>query len=261
MDPMKSGKLKGKIALVTGASRSAGIGAAICKALAGEGADIFFTYWVGYDEQMPWGGNSAEQEQLRKEILRLGVRCEHAMADLADVRSIPHILNQVEEALGKPAILINNACYSVNDNADTITAESLDAHYAINIRAVTLLSVEFARRFNQGTGGRIINMTSGQSLGPMVGELSYAATKGAIEALTRTLAAEIGSKGITVNAVNPGPTDTGWMTPEVRRELAGRSPLGRVGLPQDAASLIAFLATEDAGWMTGQIFHSDGGFQ
>lgn len=261
MEFIKPGKLKGRIAIVTGASRGAGIGAAICKALASEGADIFFTYWVNYDENMPWGGNTREQEQLRDEILLLGVRCEHVLADLADVSNIPLILDTAEETMGKPSILVNNACYSVNDDCNTITAESLDAHYAINIRAVTLLSVEFARRFTPGNGGRIISMTSGQSLGPMVGEISYATTKGAIDAFTRTFAAEVGFKGITVNAVNPGPTDTGWMTPDLQHELASHSPFGRVGLPRDAARLITFLSTDDAEWITGQIFHSDGGFR
>lgn len=261
MNTMNNRKLQGRIAIVTGASRSAGIGAAICKALASEGADIFFTYWVNYDETMPWGGNTEEQEQLRSEIMQLGVRCEHILADLSDVNNIPLILKTVEEKLGKPSILVNNACYSVNDDWNTITAESLDAHYAINIRAVAMLSVEFARNFSLGSGGRIISMTSGQSLGPMVGEISYAATKGAIDAFTRTFATEIGSKGITVNAVNPGPTDTGWMTPELRQELAGHSPFGRVGMPLDAARLITFLATDDAEWITGQILHSDGGFR
>lgn len=261
MDINPHGKLKGKVAVITGASRRKGLGAAICRALAGEGADIFFTYWVSYDEQMPWGGNDEEQEQLRQDLLQLGVRCEHAMADLSDARNIPLLLNKVEETLGKPDLLINNACYSINDDVNSITAESLDAHYAINVRAVTMLSVEFARRFHKGRGGRIINMTSGQSRGPMPGEISYATTKGAIDAFSRTFAAEVGSKGITVNAVNPGPTDTGWMTPELRQELAGRFPLGRVGLPQDAARLITFLAADDAEWITGQILHSDGGFQ
>jgi 3-oxoacyl-[acyl-carrier protein] reductase len=91
-------------------------------------------------------------------------------------------------------------------------------------------------------------------------ELAYAATKGAIEAFTVTLAAEVGHKGITVNAVDPGPTDTGWMTEELKRELAAKFPSGRVGEPEDAARLVAFLASDEARWITGQIIHSEGGF-
>jgi 3-oxoacyl-[acyl-carrier protein] reductase len=94
----------------------------------------------------------------------------------------------------------------------------------------------------------------------MPGKLPYIATKGAIEAFTVTLAAELAPRGITVNAVDPGPTDTGWMSEEQRRELSLRTPMGRVGQPEDAARLIRFLASEDAGWVTGQVIHSRGGF-
>jgi 3-oxoacyl-[acyl-carrier protein] reductase len=157
-------------------------------------------------------------------------------------------------------VLVNNSAHSTRDGYETLDAATLDGHYAVNLRAVALLSVGFARRFGGRSGGRIINLTSGQSLGPMPGELAYAATKGAVEAFTRTLAAEVGHKGITVNAVNPGPTDTGWMTKELKQELASKFPAGRVGEPEDAARLVAFLASEEAIWITGQIIHSEGGF-
>lgn len=124
-----------------------------------------------------------------------------------------------------------------------------------------MLSAEFSSRFNKQRGGRIINLTSGQSLGPMAGNIAYASTKGAIDAFTLTLSAEVASKGITVNAVNPGPTDTGWMDEEVKGYVLSKSPSGRIGMPQDAARLIAFLASEEAEWVTGQIIHSEGGFQ
>lgn len=103
-------------------------------------------------------------------------------------------------------------------------------------------------------------MTSGQFQGPMAGELAYAATKGAIDALTITLSAEVAPLGITVNAVNPGPTDTGWATGETKRFLETKFPTGRLGQPRDAAKLVKFLASEDAEWITGQIIHSEGGF-
>jgi 3-oxoacyl-[acyl-carrier protein] reductase len=128
------------------------------------------------------------------------------------------------------------------------------------LRATALLSVGFARRYPGGPGGRIINLTSGQSLGPMPGELAYAATKGAIESFTATLAAEVVHRGITVNAINPCPTDTGWMTEELKRKLAAKFPAGRVGEPEDAARLVAFLVGDEARWITGQILHSEGGF-
>ncbi len=123
-----------------------------------------------------------------------------------------------------------------------------------------LLTIEFARQFALPSGGRIINLTSGQGRGPMPGKLAYVATKGAIEAFTVTLAAEVAPRGITVNAVDPGPTDTGWMTDAIKREFLPLFPMGRLGQPEDAARLIAFLASEDAQWITGQIIHSTGGF-
>ena len=164
------------------------------------------------------------------------------------------------ERLGPLAILVNNAAYSTRDGFARLDAATLDAHYAVNLRATALLSVGFARRFAGDRGGRIVNLSSGQSRGPMVEELAYAASKGAIEAFSVTLAAEVASRGITVNAVNPGPTDSGWITPELARELLPRFPMGRLGQPEDAARLIAFLASDDAAWITGQVIHSEGGF-
>jgi 3-oxoacyl-[acyl-carrier protein] reductase len=127
------------------------------------------------------------------------------------------------------------------------------------MRAAMLLAVEFARRFAREDGGRIIHMTSGQGLGPMPNELAYGATKGAIDAFTRSLAPAVAAKGITVNAVNPGPTDSGWISPELRDVLLPRFPMGRLGTPTDAAGLVAWLASPDAGWVTGQVIHTDGG--
>ena len=142
------------------------------------------------------------------------------------------LLDAAEERLGRPSILVNTAAYSTRDGFEKLDAETLDAHYAVNVRAMALLSVEFARRYPGGPGGRIVNFSSGQSLGPMPGELAYAATKGAIEAFTRTLAAEVGHKGITVNAVNPGPTDTGWMTEELKPSSCRSSLRAGSGSPR-----------------------------
>jgi len=151
------------------------------------------------------------------------------------------LLDAVTELLGPISILVNNAAHSTRDGYKALDAATLDAHYAINLRATALLSVVFAQRFDGETSGRIVNLTSGQSLHPMPGELAYAATKSAIEAFTRTLAAEVGHNGMTVNAVNPGPTDTGWMTEELRQELSAKFSTHRVGEPEDAARRVAFL--------------------
>ncbi|RAP75709.1 SDR family oxidoreductase [Paenibacillus montanisoli] len=253
-------KLENRIALVTGASRLNGIGAAICRSLAAEGADIFFTYWKKYDKSMPWSVQDQEPDMLRNDLLNLGVKCEKLELDLSDISAPSMLLDKVEEMIGAPSIVVNNATYSTESNYENLDARTLDLHYQINIRGTALLSSEFARRFNMHRGGRIINLTSGQSRGPMAGEIAYAATKGAIDAFTVTLSAEVASKGITVNAVNPGPTDTGWMNEEIKSHLITKFPMGRIGLPSDAARLIAFLASDDAEWITGQVIHSEGGF-
>jgi 3-oxoacyl-[acyl-carrier protein] reductase len=257
----KGGKLSGRIALITGASRLKGIGAAICRALAKEGADIFFTYWTNYDKAMPWGVNEQEQNLLQQELEGLGVRCRHLELDLASPEAHVKLFDTVEQQLGKTSILVNNACYSKNDDIDSLDAAALDAHYAVNVRATIMLSVEFARRFSHADGGRIINLVSGQSLGPMTGEIAYASMKGAVEAFTLTFSAEVARQRITVNAVNPGPTDTGWMNEKIKQALLPRFPMDRLGQPEDAARLIAFLASDDAAWITGQAIHSEGGFR
>ncbi|EPD82565.1 hypothetical protein HMPREF1207_03357 [Paenibacillus sp. HGH0039] len=249
------------VAIVTGVSRRIGIGAAICRALAAKGMDVLFTSWTAFDKGMPWGADEEGPDAILRELAESGVRCERLEIDQSDPEAAKRIVDETEKRLGFPSVLVNNAAYSVNDGYEKLDAATLDAHYAVNMRGTALLSVEFGRRFNRGSGGRIINLTSGQSLGPMRGEIAYAATKAAVEAMTVTLAAELAPKGMTVNAVNPGPTDTGWITEELRNGLAGQFPFGRIGRPEDAARLIAFLAGEEAEWITGQILHSEGGFR
>jgi 3-oxoacyl-[acyl-carrier protein] reductase len=256
---MTNRPLEGKTAVVTGASRLNGIGAAVCLQLAEKGANIFFTTWGTYDKQMHEGNDQSDADTLLGKLQEYGVQASYKEIDLAESNQIPDLFNLIEKKVGLPSILVNNACFSQNHPWEETTSEMLDKHYAINLRATTLLSVEFAKRF-KGKKGSIIHLTSGQSKSPMTGELAYAATKGAIEALTVTMAAELGPKGITVNAVNPGPTDTGWMTEDLQKVLLPKFPLGRIGKPEDAARLIAFLAAPDAEWITGQVIHSEGGF-
>ncbi|EGA90983.1 3-ketoacyl-(acyl-carrier-protein) reductase [Planococcus donghaensis MPA1U2] len=254
-------QLEGKIAIVTGVSRLQGIGAAICRELAKNGCHIFFTYWTKYDKQMPWGLELNEPMSLKEELKKAGVKVACEEIDLTQFHHLESLLDKVLEDVGEPDILINNAAYSTNNNYTTLTAEELTQHYMVNIGATTLLSSGFAKRFKKKTGGRIVNITSGQFQGPMPGELAYATTKGAIDALTITLAAEVAPVGITVNAINPGPTDTGWMTEEIKRELEPSFPFGRLGEPKDVAKTIKFLVSDDAEWITGQIIHSEGGFR
>ena len=255
-----TGDMRGRVALVTGVGRKRGIASSVCRALAYRGAGVVFSYWRAYDHETPWAQEDDEPGALLGELRASGVEAEGVEVDLALPDSARLLLDAAEGSLGRPSILVNVAAYSARDGFEDLDAQALDAHYAVNVRAMALLSVEFARRYPGGPGGRIVNFSSGQSLGPMPGELAYAATKGAIEAFTRTLAVEVGHKGITVNAVNPGPTDTGWISEELERELLPKFPLGRIGQPEDAARLVAFLASDEAAWITGQTINSEGGF-
>jgi 3-oxoacyl-[acyl-carrier protein] reductase len=254
-----SGALAGQVAVVTGVSRGKGIGAAIARELAKHGAHLFLTGWPEYDDEQPW--ERGEQRLLVEELQKLGVETEWTPVDLSLAEAHQKLWDAVQARFNAAHILVNNACVSARDSIATLDAGTLDRHYALNTRAPILLSVEFVRRFG-GTGARrIISMTSGQMLGPMRGELAYAVTKAGLDAFTVTFAAEVGSLGITVNAVDPGPTDSGWMTPELQQRLLGRFALGRLGQPEDAAHLIAFLAGPEGGWITGQVLRSRGGFE
>lgn len=253
--------MKNKIAIVTGASRSMGIGTAICRALAGSGIDIFFTHWRAFDEVEGNGLEQAWPEQLHGELERLGVRASHMEADFSNPDMPSLIMNEVERTLGTPSILINNAAYCVPTNFRTLDLALLEQHYVVNNRTTMLLSTEFAKRFEQnqpsGTNGRIIFMVS---KGPDADNLAYTATKGALIALIEPLAVALAPLQITVNGFDPGPTDSGWMDDGMKAHFLPLFPMGRIGLPEDAAKTIRFLASDDAQWITGQVIRSEGGF-
>jgi 3-oxoacyl-[acyl-carrier protein] reductase len=257
---MNQHDLSGRIAIVTGASRAVGIGAACARQLAAAGAAVFLTWYQAYDAEMPWGSRPAEVESLLADLRRQGAAVAGMEFDLSRPQAAAVLFDQVERDLGSPDILVNNATYSVDVDIDHLDAGILDRHYAVNLRGMALLCAEFARRFHKTQDGRIINLTSGQGVGPMPGNLAYAATKGAVDAFTASLSAELAPRGITVNAVDPGPTDTGWMSPELKARLAASAPMGRIGLPADAARLVCFLASPEAAWITGQVLRSRGGF-
>jgi len=251
---------KKRIAIVTGVTRLKGIGRAICIELAKMGIDIFFTYWRDYDRTMPWSVNDDEPDLIQKEIIELGVRCKKTEIDLSEEIAIESIFNKVKTSLGSPSILINNATHSTMTNIENITARELDKHYFVNLRAPILLSSAFVRNYKNSNPGRIVNISSGQSLSAMNTEIAYAVTKGAIETLTKTMQHELAYKNITINAVNPGMTDSGWIDENLGRTFIKKFPKGRFGLPSDTAKIVGFLVSEDADWITGQIIHSEGGF-
>jgi len=249
-------QLFGKNALITGVSRSVGIGAAIAHGLAAMGANIFTTYYRPYDEAE---NRQQEAECVINELKAEGVKANGFEADLSEIMAPKAIFDRAEEMIGPIDILVNNATCDYPCDIYSVTSALLDAHYWVNVRGTTQLCVEFAKRHDGRRGGRIINLTSGQSIDAMENNLPYAMTKGAIEVLTKALSVSLREKGITVNAIDPGGTDTGWMSPELIASIQEKALYGRVGVPQDATRLILFLASAQSEWITGQVLHSRGG--
>ncbi len=205
-----------RIALVTGVGRKRGIGAAICFELAKQGHDIFFTYWGGYDVN-GYPNSIHDPAEIESELKGLGIRVESSEVDLSKSENIKRLFSETTKRLGMPDILVNNAAVSTHQSILDVTAEVLDDHYAVNVRATTLLCIEFAK---QGRPGKILNLTSGQSLGAMKDELAYTITKAGAEMLVTQLAPELSKIGISINAFDPGPTDTGWISDEMRASIA-----------------------------------------
>lgn len=250
-------------ALVTGVSRQAGIGAAIARALARDGANVFITYYRAYDHAAGFRTDSDEPRKILDDLRSWNIRAEGLELDLSDPDAPKELFDCADASCGPISILVNNATCSLRDGIEKLSLEHIDKHYAVNIRAMALLCAEFVRRFrtirSPNVAGRIINLSSGQGLAPMPGELAYAATKGAVDAFTRSLSAEVASLGITVNAVDPGATDTGWIPVELKARWKAESSMRRIGTPEDAARVVRFLASPEAEWITGQIIHSRGG--
>jgi 3-oxoacyl-[acyl-carrier protein] reductase len=244
-------ELQGKVALVTGVGRPEGIGAALCRRLASEGVDIFYTYWHSYDIQhFP---NTENPEKFMDELRANDVRVEGTDIDLSRTNTPRELFRAVQERFGTPDILINNACYDRSVPFTELTSDALDAHYAVNVRAVTILCVEFMKAWKKQSGGRIINMTSGQSFGSMdVDQIPYTITKAGLEMLAKQLAPGILNLGVTINAIDPGPTDTGWMSDALKEKLRKESIVNE---PQGVADVIFALLLRDADATTGRVIH------
>lgn len=245
------------VALVTGVGRTVGIGAGVAARLAVSGWDIAFTYWAAYDERMTWGPEQDATAAIRQVLTRNGAAAVPIEADLAGTEAPASIFDQAERALGNVTALVMCHCESVDSGLMDTTVESFDRHFAVNARATWLLIREYGRRFRGAPGtGRIISLTSDHT----VGNLPYGASKGALDRITLAAAHELAHLRVTANVVNPGPVDTGWMTEEIRQSGIRRTPLGRLGTPQDTAHLVDFLCSPEGGWINGQLLMSNGGF-
>jgi 3-oxoacyl-[acyl-carrier protein] reductase len=243
--------LQGRGALVTGVSRRIGIGWAIARRLAEMGAAVYVSGWRAHDASQPWGAD--DDAGVPEGVVGAG---EH---DLSDPNAPERCVADAAAALGHVDILVANHAHSSNRSLGELDAAELDLALAVNVRATLLLVQAFAARHDGRPGGRVIYMTSGQYRGPMPGELPYIAGKAALYGLTPSLAAALAPRGITVNCVDPGATDTGYAPPDARAAVLAEEPMGRWGEPDDAARLIAFLASDDARWITGQVIASTGG--
>ncbi|MGA8117337.1 MAG: SDR family oxidoreductase [Actinocatenispora sp.] len=279
MDP----DLDGRLALVTGTNNPLGIGAAIARALAAQGVRIALApyptdgAWPPGGALTPGGelyaaGNAANGRYVRDELVAAGATAEVFEVDLAVPEECGSLFDRIEAALGPVDILVNNAAHSVPDTfqpadgtsfyreSSTISAASLDRHYAVNTRAPALLMAEFHRRHvaRDADRGRVVNVsTDGAPVFPT--EVSYGATKNALESLSRSAAHELGPAGITVNIVSPGPIQSGWVTDDMLPKINADTPLGRVGTPEDVADAVVLLASAQARWLTGQTVYVGGG--
>lgn len=254
--------LRGKSVVVTGVSRRAGIGYAIACRLAAYGASVCCHHFAPHDRAQPWGSDDLDAVLAGVRAHLVGdARVADVEADLSDPDAPARVVAEAVEAFGGVQALVCNQALTGSDGAiGELSAADLDRHWAVDARASILLAQSFADRFEAGAAGSIVFLTSGQGQGPMPGEVAYAAAKAAIAGVTLTIADQLADRGIRVNTVNPGPVDTGYLTEETWRALEPMFPFGRFGGPDDPARLIAWLVTDEAAWITGQVIHTEGGF-
>jgi 3-oxoacyl-[acyl-carrier protein] reductase len=254
--------LEGRVIVVTGVSRQAGIGFAIARRLLAEGASVLIHSWAAHDSEHPWGGDPGGVEAVVEELGGTGPRLAHVEADLADPAAPGSVIERAVHEFGAVDALVANHARSSSFSLEKVTAEELDATWAVNARAAVLLTQAYAARHDDSrAGGRVVLFTSGQHLGPMADELPYAVSKGAVHQMTLSLSDALAGRGITVNAINPGPVDTGWPSDELRERLAPAFPAGRWGRPDDIAAVVALVLSDDSAWMTGQVINAEGGFR
>jgi len=241
--------LNGQVALVTGASR--GIGRAIALALGGAGATVIGT-----------GTTEAGAASISEALAQAGARGRGAVLDVTEAAGVDRLLGEIEKESGAITILVNNAGITRDNLMLRMKDEEWDAVIETNLKPVFRLSRAVLRGMMKARGGRIINITSVVGSSGNAGQVNYSAAKAGIAGFTRSLAREIGSRGITVNCVAPGfiDTDMTQALPEAARTaLLGQIPLGRLGKPEDVAAAVVFLASPAAAYITGATLHVNGG--
>jgi 3-oxoacyl-[acyl-carrier protein] reductase len=221
-----------RIAVVTGVSRRAGIGFAIARRLLRDGGKVLLHSFSAHDAEQPWGADPGGIDALIGELGGASDRLQHIESDLGDPDAPPQVIEKAVEVFGAVDTLVLNHAMGSNQSLETATVEELDRVWTVNARATVLLVQAFAAAHDDARAdGRIVLFTSGQHLGPMRGELPYVLSKGAVHQVARTLADELADRGITVNAINPGPVDTGWPSAELRERLRPSFPARRWEAP------------------------------
>ncbi|MDD6569713.1 MAG: 3-oxoacyl-[acyl-carrier-protein] reductase [Acidaminococcus sp.] len=242
--------LVGKVALVTGGSR--GIGRAVALKLAENGADVAINY----------AGNTVAAEEVKAAIEKLGRKAMLVQGSVADTDGVQAIVNQVVKELGRLDILINNAGITRDGLLMRMKEADWDAVLETNLKGVFNCSKAVMRTMMKQKSGRIVNMASVVGEMGNAGQANYAAAKAGVIGFTKSLAKEVASRGITVNAVAPGfiATDmTKVLTDDQKAEMAKTIPLGRAGQPEDVANAVLFLVSDEAAYITGQVLNVDGG--
>ena len=248
-------KLEGKVALVTGAAR--GIGAAIAERLAADGASVAINYATSKEDA----------EALAERIRGNGGKAKAIHADIGNPSQAKAFVDAAVKEFGRLDILVNNAGKFHIGPIGTVDEADVRSQFAVNVDGPIFATQAAASHFST-EGGRVINVSSIAATHPLPGLSVYAATKAALDALTRVWAAELGPRGVTVNAVAPGLVDTAMlraaaarMGEEAVKGMVARTPLGRLGTTSDVADVVAFFASPDARWVTGQVVETSGGIK
>ncbi|WP_068031738.1 SDR family NAD(P)-dependent oxidoreductase [Rhodoplanes sp. Z2-YC6860] len=245
--------LKGKVAVVTGASK--GIGAGIAKSLSAAGASVVINY----------ASSKEGADRVVAEITAKGGKAVAVKGDVAKAADVQHIFDETKKAFGQVDVLVNNAGVYAFSPLESISEDDFHRHFNTNVLGTILATKEAAKHFGEG-GGSVINVSSVVSKVAVPGASVYSATKGAVDTLTRTLAAELGPRKIRVNVIAPGGVETegthtaGVMGSDFEKQIVARTALGRFGQPDDIAKVAVFLASDESAWMTGERLEASGGY-